>query len=135
MSLRGTYYATVEVYQATITAINGSMNTSWQKLTEMIDPLHKIAGEMRCRIDFGYMRPGKDAPSPLVAGRAPDRVGVMIFDPTPHVKAGQRIKLINTPISGVFELKSNPDPAVGYGSIHHLEVQVVEVSQSAAEGG
>lgn len=134
MSLRDMYFCTVEVYENTISVTGGSMKTSWQKITQMIDPLHGVPGEMKCRIDFGYMRPGKDAPSPLVAGRAPDRVGVMAFDPTPYVKAGQRIKLINTPISGVFELKANPDPAVGFEEIDHLEVQVIEVSQSAGGG-
>lgn len=125
------YLYTVEVYQTEITMDKGSMKTSWVKSTEMIDPLHGIPGEMRCRIDFGYLRPGKDAPSPITAGRAPDRVGVMVFDYTPHVRAGHRLRIKSGPMTGTYELKANPDPAVGYGSVHHLEVQVVEVAQSA----
>lgn len=131
MSLRGMYLYTVEVYEASITLNKGSMSSSWVKITDMVDPLHGIPGEMKCRIDFGFLRPGKDAPSPITAGRAPDRVGVMVFDATPYVRGGNLIRIKEGPMTGTYELKSNPDPAVGYGSIHHLEVQVIEVAQSA----
>lgn len=131
MSLRGMYMYTVGVYATQITMEKGSMKTSWGKISEIIDPLHNVPGEMKCRIDFGFLRPGKDAPSPIVAGRAPDRVGVMAFDYTPHVRAGHRIRITEGPMTGTYELKNNPDPAVGYDSVHHLEVQIVEVAQSA----
>lgn len=131
MSLRGMYAYTVEVYETQITVEKGSMKTSWVKIDEIIDPILNVPGEMKCRIDWGFLRPGKDAPSPIVAGRAPDRVGVMAFDYTPHVKGGHRIRIKEGPMTGTYELKSHPDPAVGYGSVHHLEVQVVEVAQSA----
>lgn len=135
MSLRGMYLYVVEVFENEMTLVNGSMRTSWKKLTEVLDPLHGVPGEMACRIDFGYMRPGKDAASPIVAGRAPDAVGVMVFDFTTLVKAGHRIRIKSGPMTGTYELKSRPDPAVGYGSVNHLEVQVVEVAKSELAAG
>lgn len=133
MSLRSMYSSTVEIWENKMTVVNGSMRTSWQKIAEMADPKHGVPGEMRCRADLGFMRPGKDAPSPITAGRAPDRVGVLAFDPTPYVKAGHRIKFIAGPHTGIFELKAIPDPATDFSSVHHLEVQIIEVAQAAVD--
>jgi hypothetical protein len=76
-----------------------------------------------------FVRPGKDAPMPLVAGRAPDRVGTLFCDPTPHLKAGDRIHAIDGPVTGTFEIRAIPDVAVGFGIGHHMEVQLIEVAQ------
>jgi hypothetical protein len=67
---------------------------------------------------------------PIVAGRAPDRVGLMFFDATQEVRAGQRIHCLDGPVQGTFELRVMPDPAAGYSLAHHMEVQIVEVSQN-----
>lgn len=135
MSLRSMYSSVVEIYENRMAIVNGSMTASWQKITSMADPVHGILGEMQCRADLGFLRPGKDAPSPIVAGRAPDRVGVLVCDPTPFLKAGQRIRFKSGPYTGTFELKTWPDPAADLSAVHHLEVQIVEVAQSAAGGG
>lgn len=135
MSLRSLYASTVEIYRNQMSNVNGSMVTTWVKISDTVDPKHGIPGEMKCRADIGFIRPGRDTPSPVVAGRAPDRVGVLFFDYTPHVKAGDRIRFKSGPITGTFELKAWPDPAVDFSSVHHLEVQIVEVAQSAAGGG
>lgn len=135
MSLRGSYFCVAEIFENRMTVVSGSMRTSWEKITDVADPRHGIPGEMKCRADLGFLRPGKDAPSPIVAGRAPDRVGVLICDPTPYLKAGQRIRFKSGPIAGTFELKAWPDVATDLSAVHHLEVQIVEVAQSAAGGG
>lgn len=135
MSLRGMYSSVVEVFENQMSVVDGSMRSGWAKLAVMVDPKHGIPGEMKCRADLGFLRPGKDAPSPIVAGRAPDRVGVLAFDFSPYIKAGQRIRFKSGPFTGTFELKAWPDPAADYSSVHHLEVQIVEVAQSAAGGG
>lgn len=135
MSLRGSYFSVVEIFENQMSVVDGSMRTSWQKIFLMADPKHGILGEMRCRADLGFLRPGRDAPSPIVAGRAPDRVGVLVCDPTPYLKAGQRIRFKTGPITGTFELKAWPDVATDLTAVHHLEVQIVEVAQSAAGGG
>lgn len=135
MSLRGSYFSVVEIFENRMTVVSGSMRTSWEKITDMVDPKHGTLGEMRCRADLGFLRPGRDAPSPIVAGRAPDRVGVLMFDPSPYVKAGHRVRFKSGPIAGTFELKAWPDVATDLTSVHHLEVQIVEVAQSAAGGG
>lgn len=135
MSLRGMYSSTVEIFQNQMTNVNGSMRTSWQKITDVADPKHGIPGEMKCRADLGFMRPGKDAPSAITAGRAPDRIGVLVCDPTPYLRSGQRIRFKAGPITGTFELKAIPDPATDYSSVHHLEVQIIEVAQAAVDFG
>lgn len=110
---------------------DGIPSQSWQKVPHIIDPHLGVAGEMMCRIDLQYQRPGKDQPMPVVAGRAPDRVGVMFFDVTAEVLAGDRIHCLDGPISGTFELRVTPDPAQDYALAHHMEVQIVEVAQNS----
>lgn len=127
------YASHVEVYRNQISTVNGSMRSAWQKISETTDPLLGIPGEMKCRIDLGFMRPGKDQPSAQVAGRAPDRMGVLLCDPTPYLKAGYIVRCKYGPITGTFEIKTIPDTAVDYSSAHHLEVQVIEVAQSAVD--
>lgn len=108
----------------------GSPKLSWTKLTHIVDPLLGTPGEILGRFDLNFMRPGKDQPMPIVAGRAPDRFGVFFFDVTDLIKAGDRIRALDGPIVGTFEIKAIPDPAVGFTAAHHMEVQVVEVTRN-----
>lgn len=114
----------------------GSMSVSWQEITDMIDPYFGVPGRMQCRLDLQFTRPGKDAPMPLVAGRAPDRVGLLFFDPFPDdqgrllVKSGDRIVMVTGPVFGTFEMRQVPEPAQDFIGSHHIETQVVEVSQA-----
>lgn len=110
--------------------VDGLAQLTWQKVQALVDPLLGVPGEFMCRIDLGYQRPGKDQPMPLVAGRAPDRVGLLFCDPTDEIRSGDRIHCIEGPVQGTFELRVMPDPAVGFGAAHHLEAQVVEVSNN-----
>jgi hypothetical protein len=109
------------------------MTSDWQKLDAVVDPKLGVNGEMMCRLDLNFIRPGKDQPSPIVAGRAPDRVGLLFCDYTPNLLAGDRIKLVGGPIAGTFEIKSTPDGAIDFSKVHHFEVQVTEVSPSASK--
>jgi hypothetical protein len=131
MSIRHLYISRAEVQRLKITMSNGSMTNGWTKLSEIVDPRLGVPGELMCRLDLNFVRPGKDQPSALVAGRAIDRVGVLFCDATPHLLAGDRLKLISGPLTGTFELKATPDGAVDFSNVHHLEVQVVEVAPSA----
>lgn len=132
MSIRHLYISRAEVHRLQIKMTNGSMKNEWAKLSENVDPILGVPGELMCRLDLNFVRPGKDQPSPLVAGRAIDRVGVLFCDATPHLLAGDRLKMVAGPISGTFELKATPDGAVDFSNVHHFEVQVTEVAPSAA---
>lgn len=109
---------------------NGLPQQTWQKLDSIVDPYLGEPGELMCRIDLGFQRPGKDQPMPVVAGRAPDRLGVMVFDPTTEILSGDRFRCIAGPIQGTFEIRTMPDVAAAYALAHHMEVQIVEVAQN-----
>lgn len=138
-SPRWLYRTTANVLRLTETlGADGGLAMTWNQVTDIVDSYLNIPGQLSCRIDLLFTRPGKDQPQAAVAGRAPDRVGVMFFDPTtddagvPTVRAGDRIQCIAGPVYGTFEIRVIPEPAQDYVGSHHLEVQVVEVSQALA---
>jgi hypothetical protein len=118
----------------------GGMSVSWAALTDILDPYLDTPGQLACRLDLQFTRPGKDAPMPLVAGRAPDRTGVMFCDmPTdvsglPLIKAGDRFQMVSGPIAGTFEVRQVPEVAQDYIGAAHAEFQVIEVSQALQPG-
>lgn len=119
----------------------GSMSVSWAQLTAIVDPYVALPGQIACRLDLGFIRRGIDMPMPLVAGRAPDRVGVAFFDcmtdinGLPLVLAGDRLQCVSGPITGIFDIRQVPDVAQQFTGAHHVEVQVIEVSQALQQGG
>jgi hypothetical protein len=118
----------------------GGMSLSWLAVTSIVDPVLDEPGLLQCRLDLLFVRPGKDAPAPIVAGRAPDRIGVCYFDlatgssGAPLVLAGDRLECVAGPIFGTFELRQVPDVGQDMIGAHHIETQVVEVSQQVASG-
>lgn len=90
---------------------------------------------VRCRLDLNFLRPGKDiAPAP-VAGKAPDRIGLMFCSNGTPIKAGDRIITIpndagQMPVEGTFEIRVIPDTVVGYSAAHHIEIQILETNQA-----
>lgn len=131
--MRHLYISRAEVQRLKMTFVKGSARNEWVKIDDIVDSRLGVPGELKCRLDLNFVRPGKDQPSPLVAGRSVDRVGLLICDYTPNLMAGDRIKMIGGPITGTFELKANPDGAIDFSKVHHLEVQVSEVSPSATK--
>jgi hypothetical protein len=118
----------------------GGMLLGWNPVTDIVDPVLDQPGLLQCRLDLHLVRPGKDAPAPLVAGRAPDRVGVAFFDLNPGpsgaplVLAGDRLECVAGPIFGTFDIRVIPDVAQDMIGGHHIEVQVIEVSQMLQPG-
>jgi hypothetical protein len=117
--MRHLYNSRVEVLRLEGTFAVGTLTQSWT-----------VAGALDCRLDLTFVRPGKDQPMPVVGGRAPDRIGVLYFDVGEDVRAGDRIRPVSGPLSGIFEVRVVPDPAVAFSTAHHMEVQIVEVSQN-----
>lgn len=118
----------------------GSMSLTYDSVTTVVDPVLNQPGLLQCRLDLTFLRPGKDQPMPLVAGRAPDRTGVCYFDlatdtdGVPLVFASDRLQCVSGPIFGTFELRLIPDVAQSLIGAHHVETQVVEVSQMLQPG-
>lgn len=133
MSIRHLYISRAEVYRLKMTFVKGAARNEWTKMTETLDTRLGSPGELMCRLDLNFVRPGKDQPPPMAAGRAIDRVGVLFCDATPYLLAGDRLKMVAGPITGTFELKATPDGAIDFSSVHHFEVQVSEISPSAAK--
>jgi hypothetical protein len=136
-SPRWLYRSVASVLRLTPTMeANGGFALAWSQISDIVDPVLGIPGQMACRLDLTYVRTGKDQPPTIVAGRAPDRVGVLFFDPAtdesgiPLVKAGDRITMVSGPIFGTFDVRNIPDPVQDYMGTHHIEVQVIEVSQA-----
>jgi hypothetical protein len=118
----------------------GAMTFSWDPVTTIVDPVLGQPGLLQCRLDLTFLRPGKDQPAPVTAGRAPDRTGVCYFDlanapdGSPLVKAGDRLQCVAGPIFGTFEIRLIPDVAQDLTGAHHVETQCVEVSQMLKPG-
>lgn len=127
--MRWLFNTRLEVTRLSLEMVKGVPQQTWQKLDVIVDPFLGVPGEMMCRIDLQYQRPGKDLPMPVVAGRAPDRVGVMFLDATDQIRSGDRFRCLQGPVQGVFEIRVMPDPAQAYSLAHHMEVQIIEVAQ------
>ncbi len=118
----------------------GGMSVAWSAVTDILDVYLDTPGLLACRLDLQFTRPGKDAPMPMVAGRAPDRVGVLFYDMPadssglPLLKAGDRYQMVSGPIVGTFEMRQVPELAQGYAGLNHGENQIVECSQALQPG-
>jgi hypothetical protein len=89
---------------------------------------------LKCRLDMNFIREGKDLPPAPVAGKAPDRIGVLFTFPYAPIKAGDRIVAIENeqgkiPVAGTFEIRAIPDEAIDFADRHHIEVQIIETNQ------
>lgn len=140
-AMRMFYTSTCQVLRLNETlGAGGGMTFAWNPVTTVVDPVLNQPGLLQCRLDLTFVRPGKDQPAPMVAGRAPDRVGVCYFDLTfdangaPLVLAGDRLQCVAGPIFGTFEIRPIPDVAQSLTGAHHIEVQVIEVSQMLKPG-
>jgi len=138
---RGLYRSVAQVIRLQPTLQpGGGMVVSWSPVTDILDPYIGTPGLLACRVDLQFTRPGKDAPMPLVAGRAPDRVGVMFCDMPadasglPLLKAGDRFVMTSGPVAGTFQVNQVPEIAQDYIGAAHAEFQVVEVSQALQPG-
>lgn len=132
MTLTHLLNSRVAVERLQLSTSNGRAQMMW---IPQPAPLNYV----RCRLDLNFLRPGKDVPMAVEAGKAPDRIGVMFCEIADGIKAGDRIRAVPNdigliPVPGTFEIRVIPDVAQAYSAGHHVEVQIVEVAQSVAEG-
>lgn len=132
--MRHLFPCRVEILRLSGTMKDGVPLLSYNKLDTIVDTRLGLAGEMMCRLDLNFLRPGKDQPAPASTGRAPDRIGVLFFTYDAQIRANDRIRCIDGPVEGTFEIRNTPDPAVGFARRHHCEVQIIEVAQSVNTG-
>jgi hypothetical protein len=140
-AMRMFYTSTCQVRRLDpVLGAGGGMSLTWSAVDTIVDPIFAKPGLLECRLDLTFVRPGKDQPAPIVAGRAPDRTGVCYFDMAvdennvPLVLAGDRLQCVAGPIFGTFEIRPIPDVAQDMIGGHHVEVQVIEVSQMLKPG-
>lgn len=93
---------------------------------------------IKVRLDMVFMRPGKDIPMAVEAGKAPDRMGICFAEVGSGLQAGDRITAIPNdsgaiPVPGTFDIRVIPDIPIDYSSGHHQEIQIVEVSQAFSD--
>ena len=138
--LRYMFRSQAEVLRLVMTLDDaGAGVLSWSRITDIIDPWLAVPGQMMCRVDLGFVRRGIDALMPVMAGRAPDRTGLLFCDATPDahgqnmVKAGDRIHMLAGPIFGTFEIRQVPDVAQNFIGASHIETQVIEVAHSLSQ--
>lgn len=128
--MRHLFASRVEILESTTDVVDGARVQAWSKSTASFDP-SCAPGEMKCRLDLIFLRPGKDAPAPVAGGRSPDRTGVLFCSNTPALQGGQIIKVVSGPhLGAMFLLKMRPDEAQDFSGSHHIEVQVHEVNQA-----
>ena len=128
--MRHLFNSKVEILESVTDVVDGARVQTWQKSTAKFDPV-SAPGEMKCKLDLIFLRPGKDAPAPVVAGRTPDRTGVLYCSYTPNLKAGQIIRVLTgSHVGSAFLIKMRPDEAQNSRGTHHIEVQVFEVAQT-----
>lgn len=124
------FQSVVEVSRPQADRQDGRLRYSWVPVPGM--------EYLPCRLDLNFLRPGVDQPMAVEAGKAPDRVGVLYCAPEWELKPGDRLRAVPDAsgrllVSGEFEIRVVPDVALDYFGRHHIEVQIVEVSQAMQE--
>lgn len=132
------FNSAVRVERLQLTVVGGEAIMDYAQATDEDPALNDMLQFLKCRLDMNFIRQGKDIPPAPVAGRAPDRIGVMFTSAYAPIRAGDRIIAIpneqnEIPVAGTFEIRAIPDEAVGFASRHHIEVQVIETGQELNE--
>lgn len=128
------FNSAVRVERLTLSVEDGTATMAYSQATDPDPALDAMLQFLKCRLDMNFIREGKDALPAPVAGRAPDRVGVMLTGPYAPLRAGDRIVTIpneagREPVKGIFEIRAIPDEVVAFADRHHIEVQIIETGQ------
>lgn len=110
----------VDIFRGVTVTRDGIRTVEYQLVSGQTD--------VPCRLDVGFLRPGKDAAPPVQAGRVPDRVAVYFLELGTDLRAGDQIRSTSGPVGGWWAVRSGPDVVVGFALANHLEGQVIEVT-------
>lgn len=113
---------------------DGAPTYGYQKVSQVVDYVLGVPGEMMCRIDLQWTRPGKMQPMPTEAGNPPSRQGTLFFDPfinpsADYIRAGDYIQTISGPITGTFQIRVIPEPALFLNKVDHMQCEIIEVAK------
>lgn len=126
--MRHLYNSTGHIERLSRTMVNGAARTSWSIIP--VDDPDAVLRSFKLRLDLNFLRPGKDVLPPMEAGKAQDRIGIMFCDVLP-IRAGDRLVVDAGPVLGTFDIRNMPDVPITLRPVgHHMEIQVVEVSQN-----
>ncbi len=118
--------STVRLLRTQSQLVDGVLTSIWAPVPGM--------ERIRCRIEVGFYRPGKDMPMPVQAGRAPDRPAVYWCAPGTDLRPGDHMECLEGPVLGTWQIRTAPDRAQNMRHLHHLEGQCIEVAPSVASG-
>lgn len=111
--------------------INGATQFNWVNSTDIIDPYWGVPGQMKCRLDVQFVRPGMNAAPPEETASVIPRTGTLYYDipeSLNFVKAGDHlIPVAGTFVGSVFRISVIPEPAQGPLGPTHMEAQIVEI--------
>lgn len=136
--IRDSYSSVVKVYRIATGSIDpntGGPSFVYNPVTTILDQDWGIVGQIQCRLDMGWLKPGDQAPDPVEATAPIPRVGTLFFDMnydgTISLRAKDRLEAISGPLQGIFELRSIPYPAQDFiGLATFAQVQVVETAMT-----
>lgn len=133
------FNSAVRVERMQMSVDNGRATMAYAQATDTDSALNDMLQFLKCRLDMNFLREGKDALPAPVAGRAPDRVGVLFTYAYAPLRAGDRIVAIANergaiPVPGTFEIRAMPDVAQDFNGPHHIEIQIIEVGQELNDG-
>lgn len=116
---------------------DGAPSYVWRTVNDQIGTGDSRGLKVRC--EPGFLRPGKDQPMAVEAGKTPPRVGLLWAPTNCGLLDGDRVTFVpndqgQTPVQGTFELRVPPDEMIGYSRAHHIEVQIIEVATGVAKG-
>lgn len=128
------FNSAVKVERLQLTVTDGTPVMDYAQAEDDDPAVDDMLHFLKCRLDMNFIREGKDLLPAPVAGKAPDRIGVMFTFPDAPIKAGDRIVAIENeqgkiPVAGNFEIRAIPDEAVDFSDRHHIEVQIIEANQ------
>jgi hypothetical protein len=120
------FNSVVRCERPTTQQVKGMPTATWQTVPG--------GDRLRCRLDMNFLRPGKDVPPAVEAGKAPDRIGLLFCGVDHPLRAGDRVVAIandvgQIPVPGTFEIRTIPDVVQGFSWSHHVEIQVIETNQ------
>lgn len=128
------FNSAVRVERLQLVVTDGMPSMNYAQATDEDPAVDDMLKFLKCRLDMNFIREGKDLPPAPVAGKAPDRIGVMLTFPDAPIRAGDRIVAIENeqgkiPVAGTFEIRPKPDEVIGFSDRHHIEVQIIETNQ------
>lgn len=128
------FNSAVRVERLQLYVVDGVATMGYAQAADTDPALDDMLHFLKCRLDMNFIREGKDALPAPVAGRAPDRVGVMLTYAYAPIMAGDRLVVIpneqgRMPVEGTFEIRAIPDQVVAFSDRHHIEVQIIETGQ------